>query len=133
MQARATFDSQRDLIYLTAKVYGPFGWANANLALDTGAAFCILRSDLLFAIGYHVDVMLPSAVIITASREEPVKILMVEKIQAIDQLVENLQVICHDLPESSGVDGVLGLNFLRQFDTEIRYSDSTLTLSPIPF
>ncbi|MFQ5632600.1 MAG: hypothetical protein ACE5I1_27850 [bacterium] len=60
--------------------------------------------------------------------------MVVDKIQAIDQSLENLTVIRRDLPEESGVDGVFGLNFLRRFDTEIKYSDNTLSLQPVnPF
>lgn len=53
--------------------------------------------------------------------------LVAEKIQTIDQAVEDVTVICHDLPEETGL---LGLNFLRHSDFEINYSTSTHALSP---
>jgi hypothetical protein len=39
----------------------------------------------------------------------------------IGQQVANLEVLGHDLPAESGVDGLLGLNFLRQFKLTIRF------------
>lgn len=54
------------------------------------------------------------------------------RIEAIGQSVDDIDVICHDLPEESHIDGLLGLNFLRHFDQTIRYSDATLCLERIP-
>lgn len=125
------FDPSQDLIYLSARIFGPLGSEYAHLALDTGATYTMIRSQVLMAIGYDLDSISPHASIVTATRTEQVKALVVEKIQAIDQTLENFSIICHDLPEESGVDGVLGLNFLRHFDIEIRYSDNTISLQPI--
>jgi hypothetical protein len=35
---------------------------------------------------------------------------------------EQIDVLCHDLPEESNLDGILGLNFLRKFDINLRFS-----------
>ncbi|MFQ5706011.1 MAG: hypothetical protein ACE5HO_01095 [bacterium] len=57
--------------------------------------------------------------------------VIVQMLEAADERVENLRIICHDLPEESGLDGLLGLNFLSHFNTEINYSNGTLILKPI--
>ena len=48
---------------------------------------------------------------------------------AIGQKVTNLDVLCHDLPPESGVDGLLGLNFLRQFKLTIRFRKGIIDLN----
>lgn len=134
MKLFITFDPNEDLIYLTATIVGPKAMHNVRFALDNGAAITIVHSNDLTAIGYDLDSIDPRASIVTATKPESEKALVVEKIQEIDQVIENFDVICHDLPPESGVDGVLGLNFLRHFDTDIRYSNNTLTLMPLlPF
>ena len=45
----------------------------------------------------------------------------VRSVTAIGQKVTNLDVLCHDLPPESDVDGLLGLNFFRQFKLAIRF------------
>jgi predicted aspartyl protease len=134
MKLLISFDPNQDLIYLGAQIFGPAGFENAYLALDTGAGFTMIRSDILRTIGYNVDALPQSVSIVTASKPEPAKALVVEKLEALDQTLKDFFIVCHDLPPESGVDGVLGLNFLRHFDTEIRYSDNTLALTPLlPF
>ena len=48
---------------------------------------------------------------------------------AIGQKVTNLDVLCHDLPPESGVDGLLGLNFLRHFKLTIRFRKGIIDLN----
>lgn len=45
-------------------------------------------------------------------------------------MVENIDVVCHDLPEGSIIEGLLGLDFLRHFDVNISFSTGTIELRP---
>lgn len=130
MNAFISFDPDEGLIHLSARISGPLSSANARLAFDTGATMTMIGQGILEALGYDIESS-EEISIITGSRVERVRELVVHEIRAIDRAVKNLSVICHDLPEESGLDGLLGLNFLRQFDTEINYSNNTLILKPI--
>jgi hypothetical protein len=48
---------------------------------------------------------------------------------AIGQKVANLEVLCHDLPSESGVDGLLRLNFLKHFKLTIRFRKGIIDLT----
>jgi hypothetical protein len=48
---------------------------------------------------------------------------------AIGHKVANLHVLCHDLPPESGVDGLLGINFFRQFKLTIRFRKGIVDLT----
>jgi hypothetical protein len=48
---------------------------------------------------------------------------------AIGQKVDNLEVLCHDLPPESGVDGLLGINFLKRFKLTIRFRKGIIDLT----
>lgn len=53
--------------------------------------------------------------IITASGCERVPLVNLKSLDLFDKKVEDLEVAVHDLPSRSYVDGLLGLNFLRDF------------------
>jgi hypothetical protein len=48
---------------------------------------------------------------------------------AVGQKVAALDVLCHDLPAESGIDGLLGLNFLRHFRLTIRFRKGIVELA----
>ena len=58
-------------------------------------------------------------------------VIMVQKLTAIGESIANIEVLCHDLPEDSKVDGLLGLNFLRHFDIDISFSNGTVDIRPL--
>ena len=110
------FNSSENLIYASAEVYGPGGSVLAKLALDTGATITILSSNVILGAGY--DLATGNEVrIVTGSAVPTARELVITRLDAIGQSVKDLYVVCHDLPDESGLDGLLGLNFLRKFDT----------------
>jgi hypothetical protein len=48
---------------------------------------------------------------------------------AIGQKVANMEVLCHDIPPESGVDGLLGLSFLKHFKLTIRFRKGIIDLN----
>lgn len=130
MSIHISFDPHENLIYLLGKIDGTKGSRMAYMALDTGATKTLVSADIIEALGYQ------------ASTENRVRLIMgggpnyaaqveVQKIVVAEQIVENLTVTCYNLPQECGLDGLLGLNFLRHFDTEINYSNSTLVLKAL--
>lgn len=59
--------------------------------------------------------------IITASGIEWCPIVYVDKVTACGKFIENLEVVCHDLPPASTIRGLLGENFLKHFGLRIDY------------
>jgi hypothetical protein len=51
-----------------------------------------------------------------------VPLITVYAVRALGMREEQIDVLCHDLPEESNLDGILGLNFLRKFDINLRFS-----------
>lgn len=113
---RVPFDPSRSLIVIKATIYGHGRARTIDLALDRGASTTTIATDIVVGLGYD-----------PAASTRRVRI-----ITAIGQSVDDIDVICHDLPEESHIDGLLGLNFLRHFDLTIRYSNGTLCLERIP-
>ena len=77
-------------------------------------------------LGY--DLSNPNDQMITASGIVSTNRITVRKLTAAGETVENIDVVCHDLPQGSIIEGLLGLNFLRHFDVNISFSTGTIEL-----
>ena len=98
------------------------------VALDTGASTTMIPPEVATDLGY--DLSNPNEQMITASGIVLTKRITVRKLTAIGEMVENIDVVCHDLPEGSIIEGLLGLDFLRHFDVNISFSTGTIELRP---
>lgn len=99
------------------------------VVLDTGASFTLIATDILVRLGYDpADLQLERQRIVTGSGIEYVPRMTIRSVTAIGQKVTNLEVLCHDLPAESGIDGLLGLNFLRHFKLTIRFRKGIVEL-----
>lgn len=86
------------------------------MALDTGAILTTIPIETALAIGYDPANATKRVELITASGVDLAPTLTVRTVRCLAQTVHQLEVVCHDLPTQSPVKGLLGLNFLRQFD-----------------
>ena len=67
--------------------------------------------------------------ITTGSGVEFVPRISVSRIEALGKNVEGLAVLAHTLPPTAMVDGLLGLDFLRDARLTIDFTDGTIELS----
>lgn len=54
--------------------------------------------------------------------------LLIEKVAALGRERNDFPVLCHTLPSSVGVDGLLGLDFLRESELTIDFQSGRVTL-----
>jgi len=54
----------------------------------------------------------------------------VASIQMADIRAEAVDAICHDIPEITGIEGLLGFSFLKHFRTSIDYTMGVLEITP---
>ncbi len=129
--ARIPFNLSFGLIVLPLKVEGinEDNFRDLLVALDTRASTTSIPTKIALDLGYDLSNAREEE-ILTGSGIELIKRITVRKLTAIGEIVENIDVLCHDLPEDSIIDGVLGLNFLRHFDVNISFSTGTIELRP---
>src|SRR3990172_11493418 len=107
------FDPQDGLVVVHVQLWGPNGSAVLRFALDTGATATLVNVAPLVAIGYD-PALVPQRVQVTSgSSVEVVPQVVLDRIQALEQHRTGFPVLCHTMPPSAGVDGLLGLDFLR--------------------
>jgi len=83
------------------------------MALDTGATSTLLSVSALVALGYDPTTATEHSEVATGSCLETVPFIVLQRIRALEQERNYLPVLCHTLPVEVGIDGLLGLDFLR--------------------
>jgi predicted aspartyl protease len=107
------FEPLTGLIIVRAELEGPSGSAVLRLALDTGATATLVNVGMLVSIGYDPAIVAERFQVTTGSGVEFVPRITLKKITALGQEKTDFPVLCHTLPPSAGVDGLLGLDFIR--------------------
>ncbi|HWU90995.1 MAG TPA: aspartyl protease family protein [Kofleriaceae bacterium] len=91
-----------------------------RLALDTAATKTLVIPDVLDDLGYAARDGVGITVIRTANHDpEPGYLLRVQRFFALGFGFSNFEIHAHDLPDY-GIDGLLGMNFLENFDFAVR-------------
>lgn len=111
------------------ELHGPAGVREIDMILDTGAVYTVVAWDVAKDIGYDPAISERRMPIVTANGVIEAPLISVERIQLADLRAESIDVICHDIPEIAGIEGLLGLSFLQHFITLIDYAKGVLKIS----
>src|SRR3989338_49375 len=105
----------KKLIVLPAVFRGKYGDYGAELILDTGASLTILQPLTIKALGFtDEDQMGISTAQSPIGKERGFRVRL-PVIECLGKKIENFEVACHTLGLQR-IDGLLGMNFLEQFD-----------------
>ena len=85
------------------------------MALDTGSTYVLIPWDIAEALGYEPAYSKRKVDITTASGTEKAPLITVKRVSVLGKEVRDVACVVHDLPETSRVDGLLGLSFLKKF------------------
>jgi predicted aspartyl protease len=124
----SAFDPHQGLIIVNSEIVGVSGTAVLRLALDTGATTTLINSDMLLSIGYDSAGSESRVQITTASGLEEVPQINVKRLTALGKELTDFPVLSFTLPPTSGVDGLLGLDFLRVKRLEVDFRNGSITL-----
>jgi len=107
------FDASKGPVIVEASCSGPVGRFDLKLILDTGATNSLIRDAALAAVGYDPDASPARTIVTTGSGLVSVPIILLNRFSALGVHRLGFPVLCHTLPVGAGVDGLLGLDFLR--------------------
>jgi gag-polyprotein putative aspartyl protease len=108
-----SFNRKRGPILVEAEATGPTGSTSLKLLLDTGATTSLIKLVLLLQLGFDPTQPIRRMRMTTGSAVGTVPVFALTRLSAFGQHRYVFPVIGHALPASSGVDGLLGLDFLR--------------------
>jgi len=104
---------------------------NALVALDTGASTVMLSQEILESVGYDLDTIAERESFGDASCEHTAPKVMLTALSLDKARLEHVEALCYTLPAYLGIDGVIGLNFLRRFKkVSLNFDDGILILEP---
>lgn len=89
----------------------------------------MLNQSRLLKMGYDLFAFPDRFQITTGSGVEFVPRVVLDKIIALGKEQTGFPVLAHTLPPSAGVDGLVGLDFLRGLNLNIDFRNGLITLS----
>ena len=122
------FDASEDLIVVPGFVWGPHGKDEVRLAIDTAASETLVIPEVVDGLGYSPRQGEAPTRIRSAVAEEPGYLLRVERFRALGHQFTDFRLHVHDLPEGFGIQGLLGLAFLRHFNYEVRSREGRIVV-----
>ncbi len=98
----------------------------ARLVLDTGAEFTVISSRVAQSLALAAG---SSTQMISASNLVTIRLTSVDTISALGKQKHDFSVRVHDFPEGFLIDGLLGLDFLRDTRLTLDFRQNVLTLA----
>lgn len=120
------YDPSASLIMVSAWLWGPRGKVKLELALDTAASLTVVVPEIVDDLGYSPRQGEAITTVSSALGQEPGYIMRVARFLALGFTTTDLRVHVHDLGDNVGIDGLAGLNFLRQFNLALRPGEGRL-------
>lgn len=129
MRSETSFVLDGDLIFVDEVVVGPSGQANVRLVLDTGAVLTTIVPRIAESIGYTSAARVARSVIRSAIAQEHGYIVRLTQLSTLGFTVPDVHADVADL--GHGIDGVLGMNFLSDFNFEIRPAERRILVEEL--
>lgn len=122
------FDPRGGIILIEAVITGPHASHHARLVFDTGATHCMLPWRVINGLGIEIN---PKRTIetTTASAIERSPLVILPTVEVLGEKVQEVSCLVRDLPPLTGVDGLLGLSFLKNFNLSIDFEEGEIELS----
>ena len=120
------FDPTIDLIFVKIALFGLRRSSDFHFVLDTACVTTLVTPDTIDWLGYSARDGEHTATVTTALGREPGYLLRVAHLFAFGHRFSDFRVNVHDLADATGIDGLLGLDFLRHFNYEIRSKEGRI-------
>lgn len=104
---------------------------DVEFLVDTGAAYTGLSKDLVGLLGVGVDPHRTAAIAPAHGSIVRVPLINVAELRVGGFRLADVAAVVLEFPHELRLDGVLGMNVLRQFRTTIEVDTQTLVLRPI--
>jgi predicted aspartyl protease len=127
------FDATSDLIIVSARVGDRpgTGEGRVRLAIDTGSSETVIRPEVIDDLGYSPRDGEAITTVRAALGKEHGYTLRITRFAALGYAASDFRVHVFDLAEGFGIDGLIGLSFLRRFNYTIRSAEGRLLAEPI--
>jgi hypothetical protein len=118
------------LIRIGARVHGRAGHSDLKMVLDTGAVVTLITPDVLAQLGYGPEDGYQKTTITSPLGKERGYLLRVREFRCLGQTFHDYPIHAYSLADTSGIDGLLGLDFLDRFNYEVRPRQGVIRIEP---
>jgi len=125
----SSFNSLVGPITIDASLSGPLGQADLRLILDTGATTSLIRSTILIAVGYDPDASPNRVQVAMGGGIQLIPRVVLNRLSALGQHRLGFPVLAHTILPAAGIDGLLGLDFLRGTILTVDFRAAQITLT----
>ena len=116
-----------ELIVVPVTLHGAIGASNGMFVLDTGSSAMIIDHEVALDLGYSVKDGIGFSTVSSAAGKEKGYRLLIEGFEAFGKKNRSMEVRCHDLKDH-GVEGLIGMVFLKQFDWCLHPSQQVISV-----
>jgi len=107
------------------------GEQDARLIVDTGASHSVVSHKLATELGLYSDLAMGTVTMNTVGGSVQAPLARIKSIRLAEAEVRDSVVVIYDLPDSpGGVEGLLGLSALREFQVTLDPTKKVLSLQP---
>ena len=118
----------RDLFFTKAALKHQDQVRVAKLLVDCGASQVMLSWATLIALKLDPAGSQIHRPIVTANGLIYMPEVILDEFHAFGQRFARLAVLAHTIPLGTGINGVIGMNFLRRFDTCLNFKRATMQI-----
>lgn len=131
MTLTTRFETGDELIYVRGSITGPRKRLEVRLVLDTGAAQTLIVPDVVEKLGYSARDAVAKTSVASAIGREHGYVVRVARFATLGFAMSNFPVNVFELAERDTVDGLVGINFLRRFNYQVRSAEGQILVSNI--
>ena len=128
MTRTTRFNPRPNLIYVTGRIAGPRRDTQLRLVVDTGASLTTIVPGIIDQIGYSARDAERVTNVYSALGEEHGYMLRVAQFATLGFAMADFPVNVFDLADRDSCDGLIGLNFLRLFNYQVRSREGCILL-----
>lgn len=125
------FDPTRDLIVVDARLWGRQSDTSLTLAIDTGSSETVISPEVVDDLGYSPRDGESITTVRAAIGKEHGYTMRVARFSALGFSVADFRIHVFDLAAGYGIDGLIGLSFLRQFNYEVRSAEGRILVDRV--
>ena len=123
------FDTNERFVICNARILGIKHSSYLRLALDTGATTTTISFKIARKIGALPHLLRHNTIITSIWGRETSPTIIVPKFSCLGITRKKFEILCHDLPPGSSIDGLLGLNFFKNTNLNIDFPKGTISIN----
>ena len=121
-----SFTPYLDLIIVKAKVWGPGGHRELDLALDTGSSHTVISPEVMDLLGFNPRDGVVITGVYSAIGKEQGYLIKVPRFSTLGFTLTDFPIHVFDLADRYGLDGLIGLSFLHRYNYTVRSTEGLI-------